>query len=260
MRVAGIILALIAVAVALTLPSWNRSPNDAFQGWVEAELIFVGPDEAGRIDTLAVREGSVVEQRTPLFTLDDDLQKADVNQNAAQVTNAKQALDRAQQLLKTSAGTQRAYDDAEAALRTAEARLNSAHTRLTRRRVFSPVVGTVQQIYFRQGEMVAAGRPVVAILPPTNLKVRFFVPESRLPQIAIGDGVKIHCDGCASEIDARVSFISRSAEYTPPVIYSLEERSKLVFMIEARPENGGELRVGQPVSVTLTAPPPEAQR
>ena len=85
-------------------------------------------------------------------------------------------------LLKTSAGTQKALDDAEAALRTAQARLNSAQTRLARRKVFSPVAGTVQQVYFRVGEMVPAGRPVVALLPPGNMKLRFFVNEAMLPQ------------------------------------------------------------------------------
>jgi HlyD family secretion protein len=260
MKVIAIILALIVAAVALTLPSWNRSNDETFQGWVEADLIFVSPDEPGRIETLAVREGSPVDVRAPLFTLDDDLQKAEVDQIAAEVTNARKALERAQQLLKTAAGTQRAYDDAEAALRTAEARSNSAQTRLQRRRMFSPVTGTVQQVYFRQGEMVAAGRPVLAILPPANVKIRFFVSETKLPHIAIGDRVRIRCDGCAGELDARVSFISRTAEYTPPVIYSLEERAKLVFMVEARPEHGEEFRVGQPVSVTLMPPGTEARR
>jgi HlyD family secretion protein len=254
-RALAVVLALIAAVAALTLPSWNRSNEDTFQGWVEADLIFVSPDEAGRIVTLAVREGSVVEQGTPLFTLDDDLQKDDVNQMKAQVTNARQALDRAQTLLKSNAGTQRAYDDAEMTLRTAEARLATSQTRLARRRVFSPVGGTVQQVYFRQGEMVAAGRPVLAILPPANVKVRFFVSEARLPHIAIGERVKIRCDGCTADLEARVSFISRTAEYTPPVIYSLEERNKLVFMIEARPDHGDKFRVGQPVSVALTAAP-----
>jgi HlyD family secretion protein len=260
MKAAAIILALIVAAVALTLPSWNRSNDETFQGWVEADLIFVSPDETGRIETLSVREGSVVELRAPLFTLDDDLQKADVNQVNAQVTNARQTLDRAQQLLKSNAGTQRAYDDAEMTLRTADARLASSQTRLARRKVFSPVAGTVQQVYFRQGEMVAAGRPVVAILPPANVKIRFFVSETKLPHIAIGDRVKIRCDGCAGELEARVSFMARTAEYTPPVIYSLEERAKLVFMVEARPEHGEDFRVGQPVSVTLMPPGTEAKR
>jgi len=138
-------------------------------------------------------------------------------------------------------------------LRTSQARLHSSQTRLARRKVFSPVEGTVEQIYFRGGEMVSAGRPVLALLPPGNLKVRFFVSEATLPQIKIDDVVNVHCDGCPSDLTAKVSFIARNSEFTPPVIYSLEERSKLVFMIEARPEQPERLRVGQPVSVTLAS-------
>jgi HlyD family secretion protein len=258
MKIIGVLTALFAAAAALALASCSPAGEDVFQGWIEAELIFVSADEAGRIETLAVREGDSVDPRAPLFTLDDDLQKADVNQVVAQVTNARHTLDRAQQLLKTTAGTQRAVDDAEMTLRTAEARLNSAQTRLARRRVASPIAGTVQQIYFRQGEIVAAGRPVLALLPPGNVKLRFFVPEAKLPQIALGELVRIRCDGCDGDMTARVSFISRTAEYTPPVIFSQEERAKLVFLIEARPDEPGKLRVGQPVSVALVAPPPRA--
>jgi HlyD family secretion protein len=79
--------------------------------------------------------------------------------------------------------------------------------------------------------------------------VRFYVPETTLPSIAYGDTVKVTCDGCAGDLTARVSFIARQSEFTPPVIYSLEERAKLVFLIEALPEQPGELRVGQPVDV-----------
>jgi HlyD family secretion protein len=99
--------------------------------------------------------------------------------------------------------------------------------------------------------MAPAGRPVLAILPPGNLKLRFFVPGAVLPQIAYGDPVTVHCDGCAGDITARVSFISRTAEFTPPVIFSLQERSKLVFLIEALPDNPEKLRVGQPIDVAL---------
>ena len=109
----------------------------------------------------------------------------------------------------------------------------------------------MQQIYYRPGELVPAGRPVVSLLPPGNIKVRFFVPETELPRIALGEPVSIHCDGCKAEVPAKVTFISRSSEFTPPVIYSLDERSKLVFLIEARTETPGELRVGQPVDVRL---------
>jgi HlyD family secretion protein len=233
------------------LAACGNSGDSGLQGWVEAELIFVSPDEAGRIETLSVREGDALTQGAPVFSVDSDLQQADVAMAQASVTNARLAYDRAKTLLATAAGTQRTLDDAEAALRTAEARLNSAQTRLARRKVASPVAGTVQQVYYRPGELVPAGRPVIAVLPPGNIKVRFFVSEAMLPKVTLGDGVKIQCDGCKNDIEARITFISRASEFTPPVIYSLEERSKLVFLIEARTPTPDRLRVGQPVTVRL---------
>lgn len=257
-----ITVALIVVAAAvLAIPAWHidlwrPEKEPALQGWVEADFVFVSPDESGRIETLAIEEGDHVEKGQPLFTLDDDLQRADLAQNQASLTNAQQAFGRAQELLKTNAGTQKTYEDAEAALRTAQARVNSSQTRLARRKLASPVSGTVQQIYFRPGEMVAPGRPIVALLPPANIKLRFFVPEPMLARIAIGDSIRVQCDGCAAGLAAKVSFISRSAEFTPPVIYSQEERAKLVYMIEARPAAPSKLRVGQPISVVLPLPGP----
>ncbi len=249
----GRIAAWLTLVAALALAGCENGKEPSYQGWVEADLLFIGPDEAGRIETLSVREGDQVAQRAPLFNLDAELQLADLAMQEAAVKNAQQAFERAQALLKTNAGTQKAYEDAEAAMRTAQARLNSSQTRLARRKVFSPADGTIQQIYFRVGEMVPAGRAVVSLLPPGNLKLRFFVNEAVLPQIKIGDMVNVHCDGCSGDLTAKISFISRTSEFTPPVIYSLEERSKLVFMIEARTEQPERLRVGQPVSITLAA-------
>jgi len=249
MRAYWVAAACVAV---LALAGCAKSSDPGFQGWVEADLIFVSPDEAGRVETLSVREGQTVETGAPLFSVETELQLADVEMAQASLTNAKQAFDRAQTLLKTSAGTQKALEDAEAALRTAQARVNSAQTRLARRTMKSPVNGSVQQIYFRPGELVPAGRPVVSLLPPGNIKIRFFVPETALAGIAIGDDVSVHCDGCKENVPAKVTFISRSSEFTPPVIYSLEERSKLVYLIEARTGMPGELRVGQPVDVRFS--------
>jgi HlyD family secretion protein len=241
----------LAVALAAVALAACGDGDAGFQGWVEANLIFVGPDETGRVETLAVREGDATTKGARLFTVDADLQQADVMSAEAAVTNAQQAYERAQQLLKTQAGTQKTFEDAEASLRTAQARLNSARTRLARRQVASPVEGTVQQIYFRPGEVVPPGRPIVALLPPGNMKVRFFVPEAALPRIAYGDTITVRCDGCAGDITAKVSFIAKTVEFTPPVIYSQEERAKLVFLVEALPNRPENLRVGQPVTVTL---------
>jgi HlyD family secretion protein len=309
----------LALVASLVLAGCNDTKDAAFQGWIEADLIFVGPDEAGRVETLAVREGDQVQVGGPLFTLDADLQAADVHTTNAQVAEARARvarveaaqqrkeeiavleaqerraqsavdlssaeLERVQTLFnrggissqaqldvaKANAGRDRAAleevrrqitvarmssreEDIAAArqsLAAAEARRTASETKLARRRLTAGIAGSVQQIYYRPGEMVPAGKPVLAILPPGNLKVRFFVSEAMLPQVKFGDTINVRCDGCQPGITATVSFISRTSEFTPPVIYSLEERHKLVFLIEARTEHPEMLRVGQPVSVTL---------
>lgn len=254
----GLALALIAALAPALAGCGEKDPT--YQGWVEANLIFVAPDEAGRIETLAVREGDKVEAGAPLFGLDRELFDADLNMNMATLANAKQAFERAQALVRTGAGTQKDFDVAQAALREAEARVNTSQTRLARRSIKSPVTGTVQQVYFRPGEVVTASRPIVALLPPGNMKVRFFVPQAVLPRIAYGDEVTVRCDGCSGDLTAKVSFISKTAEFTPPVIYSLEERAKLVFLVEALPTEPANLRVGQPVDVLLSERQTEAKR
>jgi HlyD family secretion protein len=244
-------LAAAAGLLALALAGCN-SGAPTYQGWIEANLIFVAPDEVGRVQNLSVREGDTIKTGELLFTVDDDLQQADLAQIKAALVNAQQTFDRASQLAKTGAGTQKDLDAAVATLRDAQARLNSSQTRLARRTVYSPVTGTVQEVYYRPGEMVPSGRPVVSVLPPGNIKVRFYVPQTVLQSIDYGDTVNVHCDGCESGLTAKVSFIARQSEFTPPVIYSLEERSKLVYLVEAIPEKPAALRVGQPVDVTLS--------
>jgi HlyD family secretion protein len=242
---------LMVAAAAFALASCDRGNDMKLQGWVEADLIFVSPDEQGRVEIEKVREGDHVAKGELLFTLDADLQQADVVVREAAVTTADQAFARAKQLLTTSSGTQKTYDDAEAALRQAKANLDWSKTRLARRRAVSPGDGTIQEVYYRPGETVQPGRAVMSLLPPGNLKLRFFAPEKQLPAVKYGETVNVSCDGCEAGLTAKVTFIANSAEYTPPVIYSLEERAKLVFLIEAHPDQPEKFRVGQPVTVTL---------
>jgi HlyD family secretion protein len=242
----------ILSVLALVLAACQRSNDGALQGWVEADLIFVSPDEQGRVEALKVREGDRVKKGDLLFTLDDDLQKSELQVRKTSVENAQQAFDRAQQLLKTAAGTQKTYDDAEAALRQAKANLEWQQTRLARRSGISPAEGVVQKIYFRTGETAPPGRAVLSLLPPGNLKIRFFAPETTLAKVKYGQTVQVSCDSCPAGLTAKVTFIASSAEYTPPVIYSRDERSKLVYLIEARPTDPDKFRVGQPVTVMLT--------
>src|SRR5215471_7895055 len=247
---------LAALALAMTLAGCNDRRDPGFQGWVEADMIFVSPDESGRVTKLSVREGDEVKVGQQLYSVDDDLQLADLNQNKATLANAQQTYDRASSLSKTGSGTQASLDSAVSALRVAEARVNTSETRLARRKGFAPVAGNIQQIYFREGEMVQAQRPVLSIMPPGNMKIRFFVSETELPKLSIGDEVRVTCDNCAADLTAKIYFIATSAEYTPPVIYSLDERNKLVYLIQARPARPDALRVGQPISVYLNAKKP----
>jgi len=140
-----------------------------------------------------------------------------------------------------------------AQVEVARAVLAQAAWRLDQKSVRATQAGRVYDTLYREGEWVAAGGPVVRMLPPGNVKVRFFVPQDLVGSLAIGRALAIRCDGCASEITAAVTFVSNQAEFTPPVIYSNETRSKLVFMVEARPAVGdaAKLHPGQPVSVLL---------
>ena len=140
---------------------------------------------------------------------------------------------------------------AEFNVAAAKAALAQAEWKLAQKSVKSPVAGLVQDTYFVTGEWVNANQPVVSLLPPQNIKVRFFVDERRLGAVRTGQKVSVACDGCAAPVAAEVSFISTQAEFPPPVIDSRQERAKLVFLVEARaaPEEAVKLHPGQPVEV-----------
>jgi len=140
---------------------------------------------------------------------------------------------------------------ARAEVQAAAARVEQARWNLDQKFQAAPRQGLVFDTLFRVGEWVPAGRPVVVLLPPENIKVRFFVPEKVVGSLAVGEQVLVSFDSGGAPIAATISFISPEAEYTPPVIYSSQSRAKLVFMVEARPEPGAadRLHPGQPVDV-----------
>jgi len=136
-----------------------------------------------------------------------------------------------------------------------EAALAEAQWRLDQKSARAPATGLVFDTFFRPGEWVASGRPVLSLLPPENAKVRFFVPQAALARLPVGSRVLVHCDGCAAEVPAAVRFVSPEAEFTPPVLFNRENRNRLVFMLEAEPSGDTRLlHPGQPVDVRLAAP------
>ena len=148
----------------------------------------------------------------------------------------------------------------EIAAAAAEARAGSAELALAAWREgqmqrTAPAEALVYDVLYRVGEWVPAGAPVVSLLPPGALKLRFFVPEAMLAQAVVGREVTVSCDGCAAGLRARIRYVSPQAEFTPPVIYSNDSRSKLVFMAEAEPAAAADLKPGQPVDVRFAKAP-----
>lgn len=191
-------------------------------------------------------EGSpaFTQEKLDVAIADYSLQQARVMELKAQLASARMTIGREDELRA-----------ARAEVAASEAALAQAQWQLDQRIVDAPVSGLVADTYFDPGETVGSGQPVVSILPPGNLKVRYFVPEALLATTPVGSPVVVRCDGCAADIPARVTYVAPNAEFTPPVLYSRENRNRLVFMVEARPLERAELlRPGQPVDVVL--PPP----
>jgi len=141
---------------------------------------------------------------------------------------------------------------AEADVQALQATLVKMNWALTQKRQSAPTNAWVHDTLYRPGELVPAGNPIVALLPPANLKVRFFVPQADLASLPVGTNVTVSLDGAPAPLRAKVNYISTQAEFTPPVIYSRENRAKLVFMVESvfSPADARNLRPGQPVDVT----------
>lgn len=140
---------------------------------------------------------------------------------------------------------------AEAALEAAIADADSARDQLANRHVIAPSNGLVESIYYKVGEVAGTGAPVIALLPPSELKARFFIPEPERARFSLGEKLSLSCDNCPDGIMATISFMASDPQHTPPVIYSRDERARLVFMAEARIEAGTNLLPGQPVSVSV---------
>ncbi|MGC2061411.1 MAG: HlyD family efflux transporter periplasmic adaptor subunit [Thermodesulfovibrionales bacterium] len=169
--------------------------------------------------------------------------------NTARVAEAKAQLRTAQQSLGREKEIEAARNEVEAA----RAALAQSSWRLEQRAINASVAALVHDTFYSEGEWVQAGSPVVSLLPPGNIKLRFFVPETVLGSVRVGQPVSATCDGCGKAITGKVSYLSRQPEYTPPVIYSRDQRTRLVFLIEALPEATDALRLhpGQPVDIEL---------
>lgn len=309
----------VSLLTAVLAACGSGSEPDRFQGYVEGDYLRIAAPDAGWLDSLNAKEGTVIAAGAPLFTLDSVHEKAalaeararlaearsqladlqtgsrpqEITAIEAQIEEAKAAarlarseLVRQRALARRDVAAQARLDQAmadadqaearverasadlavarlparadriaaaEAAVAAATAAVEQAEWRLSQRSVHSPVAALVDDTVRRVGEWVPASGTVVSLLPPDAVKVVFFVPETRRATIRPGHRLALSCDDCPPGLAARVTRIASDAEFTPPVIYSLETRAKLVYRFEAVPE-GGTLHPGQPVTLAVAGP------
>lgn len=294
----------------------SRQDKAAYPGYAEGEYVRVASTYGGNLAQLSVKRGDTVAAGAPLFSLEQENERAAreeaaarVAQGAAQLANVRKArrpeeiaavqaqLAQAEAALKQSSAalartealvtqgfvSTAQLDDgrtaqerdrarvaelraqvrvaqlasrpdeivaAEAALKASREQLAQAQWRVEQKSLRAPRAGLVSDTLYTAGDWVQPGAPVVTLLPPENIKLKFFVPERQVGALQIGRNVTVRCDGCAP-LTARISFISPQAEYTAPLIYSKENRASLVFLVEARPAPADAVRLhpGQPVEI-----------
>jgi HlyD family secretion protein len=266
----------------LLLAACGQQKPQPWLGYGEGDNSLIGPPAAGWLAHLGVQRGQFVKRGDFLFSLDDVHETAARNQAAANLAQAKAQLAQEQannkytqtelsrqtSLARDHAGVPATFDQSLASFKESgghiaqlegqinqmEAALADADYQLSQRKIYSLVDGQVQDIYFFRGEYVPATTPVVSVLPPANVFVRFFVPEPQFAQVKLGQTVAISCDGCAPNMTAKITFIAQQEEFTPPVIFSVGNKEKLVFKLEARAPGGLKLNPGEPVDVLPSGP------
>ena len=249
--------AMMLAGVALA--GCDNGKEGQLQGWVEAELIFVSPDEQGRVETLESARGrpgqagrSAVHRRRRSAEGRPGGEENRRRQTRSRTTTAPRNCSR------RPAGTQKTYRRCRGG--AAPGQGQSGLVADAARRAATPIArrrhrraGLLPPRRDRARRQAGGGAAAAA----ESQGALFRAGAGAAATIKYGETVTVSCDGCDNGLTAKVSFIARSAEFTPPVIYSLEERAKLVFLIEARPEQPEKFRVGQPVTVTLPKEPPK---
>lgn len=301
--------------IALIVPGFGASETPSWNGYIEADYVYVAAPSGGTIASITASEGGMVQAGDVLFTLDDraqqaalraaearvevaeanadnlatgsrdaelDVIRANLEKARADLDLARSQAERTDEMLArglvpqaqadrdhatlASAQAQLAQleaqlrvaelpardpqrDAAEASLIAARADAEQARFALADRTIHAPVDGQVDRIYFTAGEIAAPGGPLVALLPEDALKVKFYVPEANRTGLSLGQSVAISCDGCAAGLTAAITYFASEPQFTPPVIYSREERERLTFLVEATLDADAALHPGQPVTV-----------
>jgi HlyD family secretion protein len=284
-RIIPVLVIAAAAALFWFRDYWLPAAADRshYLGYAEGNTSLVGPAVAGRLVTVAVVKGQKVKAGASLFQLDDAVARSEIPRLEAVVAAARAALDglqtgkrpeeldliarqhaeaeanlalakveyeRVSSLSRRGVVAPTEFDKATATLAVAEAALATQRKRLSDYQAVSPSEALVDDVFFDAGEAVGAGQPVVSMLEPGKISLRFYVPEVERTKASAGTSIRYSCDGCGEGGSATITHVAATPEYTPPVIYSETARAKLVFLVEASPEQPDpRLQPGLPIEV-----------
>ena len=249
---------------ALEAESENAARDEAAARLASAQAQATNLDKGKRTEEIAVSEAQLAQaqanatlarhelERQQQLVAQGFVSKAHIDDATLAVTQTQARVQELQAALRVARLPARTDERAatQASAQAASEVLRQSEWRSGQKQQTAPADALVADVFFQPGEFVPAGQPVVSLLPPQNIKARFFVPESALASIHAGQAVTLSCDGCPP-MTAHISRIATQPEYTPPVIYSNAQRAKLVFMAEAQPapQDAAHLKPGQPLDV-----------
>lgn len=250
----GMVLALLVIAISVWNPFAPSHP--VYQGYVEADYLYVAAPVSGRLLELSVQRGAQTTFGAPLFRLEPNPEAEQAAEATARLTLAAQNWERAQKILPTGSISRQQYDQSESDWKAAREALSQIQWRLDQKTQSATQSAYVQDTYYVPGEWVPEGRPVVVLLAPERIKLRFYANAADLARLHIGSPLTVTPFDSKVTIPATVNYISTRAEYTPPVIYSNDTRDKLTFLIEAAPDavHRNRLHPGQPVEIRMEKP------
>lgn len=258
-----------------------KKEDNVFYGYVDAQLVYLSSDFGGRLTDLAVEKGNLVQARQLLFKLEQtsELYHVEMSQfNSQNLLAQKEELlaqlkfyeinyHRIQGMRKHNAASQTDLDaatrdlkvyqeqiaDIDAKIQNSQVDTKDKKWQVSRKENFAPEWGLVFDTYYTRGEYVPAGYPILSLITQNNIKAIFFISEEKLSKLKLNDRIKISTDKEPNLAEGHIFYISNIAEYTPPIIYSREERQKLVYRVEAKIDspNFSKIHLGQPVSLEI---------
>jgi HlyD family secretion protein len=246
-------IALVAGLLLIAFSLWKHfaPSHPVYQGYVEADYLYVASPVAGRLLDLSVHRGDKTAFGQPLFRLEPNPESEQAAETKARLVLAEQNWERAQQMMPSGSISRQIYDQFESESKAAREAHSQIQWRLDQKTQVARGTAYVQDTTYVPGEWVPEGRPVVVLLPPERIKIRFYVNAATLEELRAGDRLMVRTYGSDESFPATINYLSTKAEYTPPVIYSNDTRDKLTFLIEAAPDPDVRERLhpGQPVEI-----------